>query len=248
MAGKSVHIDGKKFPRKGWFAKQEDGQPIPDYRGSCKDGYKGGVKWDAHHVIPQTAIVQSIDEQPAAKRKYITTVQLITDWNINKSTNLRGMPQFISYLYYYRKQDGLVTNQDLKLKALQELAKVKGYINTFNNSKKALLRLYAGIKKSPEHNPIHRPVSWGHTVYNVNVKSDLSSQVWSKVHEQKKAHKADAKTVQTVISDVARKWKRFLRTRGIGANRQKWNCRNNKSNNTWYKPFTMADLGKSPLF
>jgi hypothetical protein len=240
------HVDVKKLPRKGWFAKQEDGQPISDYRGSCSTGFKG-VKWDAHHVIPQTAIVQSIDEQKAQKRRYIAAVQWITDWNINRSVNLRGLPQFISYLYYYRKQDGLLSVRNMLSKA-GELAKVKGYINTFNNSAAEKLRAYAANKRNPENNPIHRPVSWGHTIYNVKVKSDLKSQVWSKVDEQQKKHKADAKTVETVLNDVARKWKRHLRARGVGANRKKWDHRYLKGDNTWYQPFTMVKVPQNPLF
>ena len=247
MADQKVHVDGKKLDRKGWFAKKEDGQPISDYRKSCGDGFKDGVKWDAHHVLPQTAIVQSIDTQKAPKRKYITIVQLITDWNINKTENLLGLPQFISYLYYYRRQDDLVSEQSPKLSGVGELAKVKGYINTFNKARRALLKTYAGITISPENYPIHRPVSWGHTDYNQKVKGDLK-RVWDGIQEQQKAHQMDATTVEGALNTLATNWKKYLRARGVGANRQKWDCRNDVTNKSWYHPFTMVPLKKNPLF
>lgn len=245
----SEHLDKRKVKREGWFQKNEKGMPTPDYRKSCKSGFKG-AKWDAHHVLPQTSIETSVGQFKGDKRRYLRDVKYITKWEINKPGNMLGMPQFISYLFYYQAKDDELEESNPKIKKAGETARVKGYADTFNKTRKALRQAwYKGLsKQSPEGYPIHRPVSWGHTVYNDEVQSDLKTKVWDPLNAQKKKHKTDAATVASVLNKMSTKYRNKLTKRGGGTSRKKWNRRTDKNDNDWYEPFTMTDVSKNPLF
>jgi hypothetical protein len=246
MGDQSKHIDGKKYERKGWFQKKEDGNTIK-YRETCKDGYYDAPSWDAHHVIPQTSIWTAVDEvNPAEKRRYIEIVMFITDWNINDRGNMLGMPQFASYLFYYQAQDENMSEQNPLISKLGEMAKIKGYINTFNKASRALRQAWLAAGKSPEGYPIHRPVSWGHVEYNKAIKSKLKAQVWDPIQENKKKHKFDAKNVASGLNSISARAKANLRKRGIGANRKNWDKRITDVDSDWYVPFTMFEV-RNPL-
>jgi hypothetical protein len=91
-------------------------------------------------------------------------------------------------------------------------------------------------------------VSWGHTKYNVDVKSDLKSEIWDPLDEAKKKHTTDATTVAGQLTSMSNRLKRRLKSRGGGTTLRKWRKRNEKTDTTWFKPFTMVDLPKNPLF
>jgi hypothetical protein len=245
---KSGHIDKRKADRNGYFLKDEEGMPEKDYTKTCTRGFKGGG-YNAHHILPQTAIKRSVNElKPRSRRRYITDVQYITKWNINNESNMIGLPHFRSYLFYYQYQDGELDEANPKLKKDGEIAKVKRYINTFNKwakeTRKGWLEAFAG--QNPETYPIHLPVSWGHTDYNVEVKTKIQVQIWENLDEKQKAHDLDAQTVATELKTLSKHYYGKLRNRK-DAIRENWDKRYDRKNKDWYKPFTMVDITESPL-
>jgi hypothetical protein len=248
-APKSKHIDGKKRDRKGYFLKDEEGMPDRDYTETCTRGFKGGG-YNAHHIIPQTALKRSANELKRPKKRYITDVQYITDWNINNTNNMIGLPHFRSYLFYYQYNADQIDEENPKLKKDGEIAKIKRYINTFNKWTKETREgwLEDFTKRgNPETYPIHLPVSWGHTDYNVEVKTKIKTQIWEPLDEKQKEHELDAQKVTKLLNDLSNHYYRKLRNRK-DAIRKNWNKRyDQKKNPDWYKPFTMVNIDASPL-
>lgn len=244
------HLDRRKVKREGWFQKKEKGMPGPaDYRDACKAGFKG-ARWDAHHVIPQTSIEQSSGSFKGDKQRYVRDVKYITKWVINNEGNMLGMPQFASFAFYYQAIEDKLDEDNPRIQAAGEQGKVLRYARTFNRAAKAARREWFKnlSKESPEGYPIHRPVSWGHTKYNVDVKSDLKTEIWDPLDEAKKKHSTDAKTVAGQLTNMSNRLKRRLTKRGGGTTLRKWRKRYDKTDKTWFDPFTMVDLPKNPLF
>ena len=243
------HLDRRTVTREGWFQKKEKGMPDPDYRATCGSGFKG-ARWDAHHLIPQTSIEQSSGSFKGDKKRYINDVKYITKWVINNQGNMLGMPQFASFAFYYQAIEDKLDEDNPRMQAAGEQGKVQRYARTFNRAARAARREWFKnlSKQSPEGYPIHRPVSWGHTKYNVDVKSDLKSEIWDPLDEAKKKHTTDATTVAGQLTSMSNRLKRRLKSRGGGTTLRKWRKRNDKTDTTWFKPFTMVDLPKNPLF
>lgn len=238
---KSKHIDRRKFKRKGWFAK-EGNKPIPKYRKECKSAGNGylGPRHEVHHVLPQTCIEQSVLES-GKDLQYISEVQYITDWNINKSINLIGLPHYHSYDLYYQ------ANERLTLQVGTE--RERDLISWFNKFAKKSRKKWLSevIRSPPEPYPIHNPVNWGHTQYNSEVIQEIKEHVWDGINDKKKEHEFDAKTVADVLNDLAKMNYDYLVKRGSGVSQTKWNKRTNKKDDSWYEPFTMADVN-NPIF
>lgn len=241
--GESEHFDRDKVKRKGWFQKKEDGMPSPkNYRSSCKSGKRGylGPRHEAHHILPQTSIEESVLDSTKDK-EYLSDVQYITDWHINREINMIGLPHFHAYALYYGGKEKIDDTTDTEKE--KELA---SWFNKFReSSRKRWLELV--IKSPPEPYPIHNPVNWGHAKYNEEVKQQLKVNVWDRVNDQRKDHKLDAEMVETELNNLAKKFYSDLVARGQGASEEKWARRKDPDDNSWYKPFTMTDVG-NPIF
>lgn len=240
----SGHLDRRKVARKGWFEKtKDDGKPAhKNYKTSCKNGKRGflGPRHEAHHIIPQTAIEESIADSKKDQR-YIADVQWITDWNINRPQNMIGLPTYHSYDQYYQGRARLVGPSGSD--------KAKELVDWFNSAFSLATRqrwLKAFVGGSPENYPIHNPVNWGHTAYNAKVKDDLKQLVWGPLNDKKKQHQLDAKTVEGELGNLETDWHDHLTGRGA-TNQTLWDRRLDPTDNGWHKPFTMWDV-PNPLF
>jgi hypothetical protein len=72
-----------------------------DYQQRCSSGFIAGA-WEAHHIVCNHA-VESRDIQPDIKG-YAEAVLWITDWDLNNSGNMIGLPKNCQY----RASDGKV--------------------------------------------------------------------------------------------------------------------------------------------
>jgi len=245
MASKHV---GKGSERKGWFEKGDKNinKPIPNYVSSCKKGKRGylGPRFEAHHIIPQTTIEESIrdsSKDSTEKREYIRAVQYITEWNINHHDNMIGLPHYHAYDLYYQGRDKL----SIEIGEEQE-KKLVAWFNKFKD--KSRKKWLSQINKiSPEGYPIHNPVDWGHVQYNEEIKQGIKENIWDQINEQQKKHELDAKNVAGELNDYAKSICDYLKRRGADTNKEKWDSRKNRNDNDWYIPFTMTDV-PNPIF
>lgn len=241
----SEHIEILSQPRKGWFQKtKDDGKPAyKSYRSSCKSGKRGylGPLHEAHHILPQTSIEESI-ESSATDKDYLEAVKWITEWNINQPANMVGLPHYHAYDLYYQFQATLETSPG-------DAPKADALVDWFNKYKLAWrsrwLKIIAHIK--PEGWPIHNPVSWGHTQYNRKVKISLQKECWARIDATRKDHALDAATIKSQLESLSAKYFGHLQNRGKGTNKEKWARRHDENDEDWYEPFTMEDCD-NPLY
>lgn len=233
----------KPVERKGWFQKGdkkkgEINKPIPNYRKTCTSGYLG-PRCEAHHIIPQTSLERSILDC-GKDVKYISKVQYITDWNINKKENMMGLPHYNAYDLYYQGKSRLTIEGDS-----DQGRKMVAYFNKFKlkSRKKWLSKIQ---KVSPESHPIHNPVNWGHTDYDDALVDELKQHVWNTISDKKKEHELDAENVAAALDAVAEMNYDYLKKRGKGVSLEKWERRLDPDDDGWYKPFTMMDVS-NPL-
>jgi hypothetical protein len=231
----------KTGPRKGWFAKASggNGRKTRAYKTECKNGKRGyiGPRYEAHHVIPQTCIEESIDEVVANGDRdadYIEAIQYLTEWDINAKINMIGLPHVTAYMLLYQ------SSETLKSIGAGSLP----WVNAFNGYRKASrARWQAEIKANPPRDlPIHQPVCWGHTVYNTKVQAKLV-KVWQGMNVRRKKHDLTAKDLAQDLNTVADDTAAKLEERG-STNQKSWNdLLAGKAHNS----FCMVNLPTSPL-
>ncbi len=245
------HFDKEEFPRKGFFAKDDPKpNPHPNYRKSTKDGFLG-ARWEAHHVIPYTALDKSILDQPKDLQEYIDDVKWITDWSLNDPANMLGLAAYVSYAMYYQAQDGTITDDSKLSTANVAASKARRYLNSyFNRFKSESREAWVALKgDSPENYPIHQPTNFGHKDYDKRLRKVVTKQVWNSLSEKKDKHEVDAENVKALLEKISGIYKKYLQKRGQGANREKWDKRFDMSDTSWFKPFTMDPaVKKNPLF
>lgn len=234
------HFRKTRYNRDGWWKKQEDGQPIPDYVASCGRGFRTRL-WAAHHILPETSIRHSAEnvEDP----KYLTNVQWITPWNINNSENMIGLPHVWAYQFLYA---GTSTFTSIA-------GKYPNWTRYLNNEYTKKLRdaWQRAIKSaSPEPYPIHIPTSWGHAVYNDKVKTDIEKHVWDKLNAKKKQHDVDAEKVAAAMVAREKFWYGKLEARKAPSppSKELWDKVITSRDKAALKPFTMHDVASHPLF
>lgn len=234
MAAKDGHLDPEPGERKGWFMK---GAPNPKrpYQKQCTDGYNGPAGkgyQNAHHVLPMESIndstMQCSDSDPMLR-----AVQWITDWNLNNSGNMLGLPTFNAYFHYFH-------DEEIGYKALKKLASWAKVSFPMIDFAPAIFK-----ERSPEGYVIHTPRSWGHVEYSRAVTKDLLD-VWKTLSKNSQDHPEVAGNFAGQLNALQQKYKSKLIARGGNANRAAWERRVADPN--WHVPFTMWDVQVNPLF
>jgi hypothetical protein len=135
------------------------------YAKNTTKGFRGNY-WNSHHVLPCKSLRDSLNEFTKPKPLYFKrALGRFTKWDVNKKYNLLGLPNEAAYLKAYGDA------------AFSKLA--------FHNPtwKMAMRPSLAGAP----HGPIHLPVSWGHVIYNRNVKAELDP-IWDSLSVEVKNH------------------------------------------------------------
>ncbi|ATB50043.1 hypothetical protein [Corallococcus macrosporus] len=237
-----AHLDINELmkERKGWFHKHDEGMPEHRrYGRSCRsggDGYLG--PWaNAHHLLPQNAFFRSTENHP--NQAYIERVKWITPYNINRPSNMLGMPSFNIYALHYQRQ-----------RTLDELrhpeGKAREYVSKFNEQEARLRQRWldkivsGGPNMSPETIAIHLPVSFGHTEYNDVVTSALMENVWQVLNKEKDAHRISKATFQAVQDALTRLETRFRqRLKSRSTSIKQWKRQNDPEATDWHEPYVM---------
>jgi hypothetical protein len=240
------HLDLRTEPRQGWFEKAQTKKP--DYKAECKSSGNGcyhGPRFEAHHVVPQTAIKKSLaeylagndsGERKSSVGRYLKEVQWVTPWNINDPENMIGLPTFHSYAQYYAGEDG---EFPITLSAQGEGRRARRLIKWFNKFTKQTRTSWASDfagGTTPDGWIIHNPVCWGHTEYNLEVKQALYKEVWSQLDLKQKTHQANAKNVASNINTIRDRFLKRLKSRKTA--KSLWQ----KRPAAWYEPYCMADV------
>ena len=211
------------------------------YRDATEEGFRGSwVIWQAHHVIPITSVKHSTDNLDDDKKSYVEEVKKITDWQINASYNMFGLPDFNSYYLY-----------ELKPKAPYKLPSraehITTYPNIFNRKDSFVRKKIAQAAKSPKGYVIHLPTPFGHLQYNADVCGEVETRVIIPLKKKKGKHELDAQTMGDELDEILEETKEGLEH--SGATMKKFSQR--KSDNFkagWHTPFMMADTGLDPVY
>lgn len=245
------HADLRKFKKLGWFTKEySKGQRTRKCKGGyeklCTTGFRGG-RSEAHHVLPQESFDGSLKQVPPEDQTYVKWVMHVADWDINLGANLLGLPTVHSYELFFQDR---VTLKHVGFQKLRNL------ITWFNRDFKLATRqeYLEGVRRqSPEGYAIHNPGSWGHDLYSDQLSDWLFKNVWEKLQKMKELHEKDpnknaapAARVPPILTARARLWRRRLQGRAK-ANRESWGLRHDRTNKTWFKPFTMVRVDINPL-
>jgi hypothetical protein len=236
------HVDISDKEQTGWFVKEsgQTGRKTKSYRTECKNSGHGyvGPRYEAHHIVPQTAIDESVETVVSGKERsedYVTAMKFLTTWDLNNPDNLIGLPHVTAYMLLYQGS--------ARLKAIGEASKpwVSAFLVYALASRK---RWLAAITANPPRNlPIHQPVCWGHAAYNVAVTNDMAA-VWRGLNVRRKDHELTAKELASDLNNLSKKWKAHLETRGI-TDEKAWN-KMLKGEDDAHLPFCMTDVS-SPL-
>lgn len=251
------HIDLRTKTREGWFEKAQPKSAKPNYSKECEASGNGcyhGPRWEAHHILPQTAIQDSIkefiDSKPGAKKKadvkrYISEVQWITKWNINSPEQMIGLPTFHSYAQFYAGDD---PNFPARIEPTGTKGRERGLVKWFNSFKLKTRKKWANEfldpANQPKNRPIHNPVCWGHTDYNMEVKSQLIVRVWDRlsIKQDDGDHDVDAAAVESALNALRGDMCTLLKGRG-STSKDAWV----KRDPDWWDPFCMISGIPDPI-
>jgi hypothetical protein len=236
----SAHLDldaEMKKKRKGWFVKSASDMPAhKDYHRSCKRGFLG-PNTNAHHILPKEAFDESGEGFDAVM---IRRVKHITDYILNRPSNMIGLPSFWSYdVWYGDKQYPGQSKAWRSSYGMKTLAKWRRWI-----AKPA-----GRANPSPENHPVHLPVSWGHLPYTAEVVKKLT-RLWNGITEDADRHKIKLVDFEKFGSSLASLEESFYsKLKGRGRTSQKrWERRADKDDDDWYGPYTMTDIGTNPIW
>ncbi|MGC3998848.1 MAG: AHH domain-containing protein [Anaeromyxobacter sp.] len=145
---------------KGVFERNEE------YRDNCQGGCKGGYhghRWDAHHILPCT----SFSEASAFVRQCLEA----TDYDINKTYSMCGLPRLTAFILYFQSDKSIPFVFDReRTVTMRRWGKVAQYLK--DQGKPVVF---------PGELPVHNPVHWGHTDYNVQVAKSLKQNVFKQI-------------------------------------------------------------------
>ncbi|MEO0559114.1 MAG: hypothetical protein AAF170_13130 [Bacteroidota bacterium] len=250
-------------PRKGFFRKHGDGQELnyeTEWKNAGKKGY-GSLIYQVHHILPEDSIYNKavLKISNADKRTFVEKCLYKTPWNINAPVNLIGLPDLYSFLIYFDRKKG--NSQADKVSADGKSSDASGYIKNkisrLNQRSKNpddyidLKSLFGDLGKagsSPEHYPVHLPVSWGHTRYNYAVADDIKSNVIDPLNAIADQHKIVFENVASIFDALASTWEAYLISRAATATYDTWQLRYTTPPTpeaTWRTPFTMHDASST---
>ncbi len=215
-----------------------DKEASPVYRAACESCGRGyhGNRWDAHHILPGVVFTR-VNE--ADKTGFIKDCLSVTEYDINASYSMCGLPKLTAFILYFQTTDMKFDASKEKTVTMKRWGKVAQYANQ------------KGVKIAfPGNFPVHNPVNWGHTEYNNEIYTKLDSEVFDDLKESKdeQAHfdPVDLKRAITEVKDAA--WDELVRRGsmegmtgkfGIEANLR---ARYQKKNKNWWKPLCMTDV------
>lgn len=201
------------------------------YRGNTSAGYRG-PGWQGHHVLVADCFkLASTEKKDAAQAAYVRVCFSFTDWDINKSPNMLGLPVLKSYVVAYKDMDG-----GGKQQGKQEFKHLTKYFSSPPSLK-------PGVDVAAPHNlPCHQPVNWGHLDYTVEVDNELSSKIWNPLQRSDDKH-ISVKTILDKLGPLAEKFAGRLVERGArnGGTALNWRERHSPARaNNWFHPFCMS--------
>jgi hypothetical protein len=260
--GKPDHIDLRSYEREGWFEKEQ--KKIKNYKSQCKskkatkkkpaipaakpECYHGPY-FEAHHILPGTAIKQSGEEyskSDAEKKRYLEEAQWVTKWNINAKPNLIGLPTFLSFEIYYRTLAGEgVPAKELVAKYKKYVALIKDRCPGFRAASRKFKKLAPG-ENPPEGLPIHNPTSWGHKKYDKKTKELILQQVWQPLVNKGAKHELKTGQVAQQLNDLIDHCLTNYLLRGdvkSGQSASAWK----QKKGAWYKAYSMMKAVSNPL-
>ncbi len=249
------HVAASVKPRKGFYRKEGDGQELDYKKTWAKNGY-GKLVYQIHHIIPEDAIynkaVSKIKDDD--KRWFVKACLLRSPWNINDAHNLIGLPDLYTFLIHFDRKRG---HDQAKVKSKGDGSYIANKIRRLNQRSNKdddwinLDSLFSELSEagsSPEHYPVHLPVSWGHTKYNYAVADDIKANVIDPLNEIADEHKIVFDNVASIFKALTDVWKSYLLTRAATATYETW-CLRYKTptvpEDTWRTPFTMHTKSSS---
>ena len=224
MAKKGKHDD--EIGEFGWcFIKASS----ETYRANTSKGYRG-PGWQGHHVLVADCFkLNSVTD--ADQTAYVKVVFTFTEWDINASPNMLGLPVLKSYVVAYKDMDG-----GGKQAGKTEFKHLQKYL-----TKPPVLK--AGLEAAAPHNlPCHQPVNWGHTDYTVEVDDALTTEIWNTLKRAEDKH-ISAETIKGKLGPIADRFAGFLAARGarMGGTSLNWRNRHDPDRaDTWFYPFCMS--------
>jgi len=234
--GKGKHYDETR-DRVGVYYKYTSSS----YRKHCLNGCKGGFHkqyWQAHHILPGT-VFNTIDDPDGFIKKCLG----VTDYNINHNYSMAGLPRLRDYILYFKYVENQKPDSDKeKISVMKKWTKIKK-----KNKEKI---------EYPDDFPVHNPVSFGHVIYNADVKKYLKTEIFDKL--EKKTNQGghfEAEDIKSKL-ELARDhfWEKNLNKPGaamVGGGgcigiKDNFKHRYGKSKNGWWKPMCMAKVRKEP--
>lgn len=238
MPDENKHFEPTADNRKGYFEKNKS----REYRATCLSGGRGYLSdWhQAHHILPETCFEKSVEQiSPDDKRVYIENCKWVTDWNLNETYNLMGLPRLWSYMLAYQKTHGKGDERN------KVVSKRYGKIQLIKDRSKIISETFI----VPKDYPVHNPVNWGHIDFNEEVSDWLKIEIWDHLDEKKEEHKINPESIRSYLDKGTNYFYNELINRGgrEGGTEVNWPKRNEPGNTTWYHPFSMALDPEEPL-
>lgn len=228
------HVDAV-LDKKGVYSKYTS----PQYRKiclSCTNRGFHGVRWQAHHVLPGMCF--------GGLTSFVRACLDVTDYNINETYSMAGMPTLKGFLMYFRSQSTKGKRGESSATQLKRWHKL---IRTYEEDKEKIF-------VHPGDYPCHQPGSFGHVIYNTNVSKKLKKDIWDKLNK-KKAERAHVKPegIRAQLMKVKTHFWNDLKKRGKGKGggthmgvEANFLNRNGTAKSGWWKPMSMATLTTAP--
>jgi len=139
----------------------------------------------------------------------------ITKWNINEEPNMIGLPQKCQYRQSY-----------------------------FEAEEETLRDPVAGAAKWAKVEPVNLPAhNVDHPMYTAEVTTELEKKIWSKFHEAKGDHAAQAEWLLKKLKKFSEDFQKLLLDRAVrppGGTVTAWQQRVALGMGSWEAPFSMA--------
>lgn len=190
---------------------QDSHRTVSRGNGSGFCGGTAGVHWQSHHIVCVSSLGARTAKDAATKDKLEKSLY-VTDWNINKSPNMIGLPQRCQYRESY------------------------GSAET-NARKSPSTAAAAWAAATPVNLPSHNN---DHPSYTDEVTKHLNDNIWSKFDANKGDHNADANWLKSQLEGASKHFDGILKSRGSRdpGTIEGWKDRFNRQD--WQDPFSMA--------
>lgn len=176
-------------------------------------GRGGSRSWQSHHIVCVSAVaVRKAKDDPTTL--LMEKSLYITEWNINKSPNMIGLPMYRKYTSIYGGID------KAKTKAARDAA-------------------FAAV--SPQKLPAHDIDHNTDDGYTDEVTKYLDTNIWKKFQSTAKDHKKDAEWLAKRLTSASETFQGRLLKRGTRKKGTVAAWQNRLNDDDWAEPFSMAD-------